>query len=272
MQEWLGTREGEQRWRCLHREPSPGQAHFAAGLRLRADARRLGNPRGLPALRRGGLCPRFAVSGRARWTPVEARSARTRWPDDLVTRRRCPVTGRRGTFPVRARCVAGRSERAYRAARGVPRVRGERRVAHGGAHARVDAVGRSLAADVRFDDPTVSRRHALIVRQPDGVRVLDDRSLNGVFVNGARIEGQTLKDGDEILVGRYRLSFLSVACDEESAYAAWHRRRGAAPRSIAREWRRMTDDDDRSPCSPRRGAPARPPPCARSPTRCAART
>jgi hypothetical protein len=71
-------------------------------------------------------------------------------------------------------------------------------------------IGRSLAADVRFDDPTVSRRHALIVRQPDGVRVLDDRSLNGVFVNGARIEGQTLRDGDEILVGRYRLSFFCV--------------------------------------------------------------
>jgi pSer/pThr/pTyr-binding forkhead associated (FHA) protein len=71
-------------------------------------------------------------------------------------------------------------------------------------------IGRSLAADVRFDDPTVSRRHALIVRQPDGVRVLDDRSLNGVFVNGARIEGKVLKDGDEIVVGRYRLRFLSV--------------------------------------------------------------
>ena len=75
-------------------------------------------------------------------------------------------------------------------------------------------IGRSLAADVRFDDPTVSRRHALIVRQPDGVRVLDDRSLNGVFVNGARIEGKTLEDGDEILVGRYRLSFLSVVAPE----------------------------------------------------------
>jgi pSer/pThr/pTyr-binding forkhead associated (FHA) protein len=71
-------------------------------------------------------------------------------------------------------------------------------------------VGRSLAADVRFDDPTVSRRHALVVRQPDGVRVLDDRSLNGVFVNGARVEGQVLADGDEIIVGRYRLSFFSV--------------------------------------------------------------
>jgi len=74
-------------------------------------------------------------------------------------------------------------------------------------------IGRSLAADIRFDDPTVSRRHALIVRQPDGLRVLDDRSLNGVFVNGARIDGQTLADGDEILVGRYRLSFLSVSSE-----------------------------------------------------------
>jgi len=72
-------------------------------------------------------------------------------------------------------------------------------------------VGRSLAADVRFDDPTVSRRHALIVRQPDGVRVLDDRSLNGVFVNGERVDWRGLRDGDEILVGRYRLTYLEVA-------------------------------------------------------------
>jgi hypothetical protein len=74
-------------------------------------------------------------------------------------------------------------------------------------------VGRSLAADVRFDDPTVSRRHALLVRQPDGVRVLDDRSLNGVFVNGERIEWRMLGDGDEIVVGRYRLRFLSVPAE-----------------------------------------------------------
>lgn len=75
-------------------------------------------------------------------------------------------------------------------------------------------IGRSLAADVRFDDPTVSRRHALVVRQADGVHVLDDRSLNGVFVNGERIDQsvgqQALRDGDEILVGRYRLRFISV--------------------------------------------------------------
>lgn len=74
-------------------------------------------------------------------------------------------------------------------------------------------VGRSLAADVRFDDPTVSRRHALLVHQPDGVRVLDDRSLNGVFVNGERVEWRVLEAGDEIVVGRYRLHFVSVSGD-----------------------------------------------------------
>src|SRR3954462_6733244 len=71
-------------------------------------------------------------------------------------------------------------------------------------------VGRSLAADVRFDDPTVSRRHALIVRQPDGVRVLDDRSLNGGFVNDERVEWRPLADGDEMVVGRYRLQSLHL--------------------------------------------------------------
>jgi FHA domain/Zinc-ribbon containing domain len=83
-------------------------------------------------------------------------------------------------------------------------------------------VGRSLAADVRFDDPTVSRRHALIVRQADGVRVLDDRSLNGVFVNGERVEWRVLHDGDEIVVGRYRLQFLEAVADtaEVDAIAA----------------------------------------------------
>lgn len=78
-------------------------------------------------------------------------------------------------------------------------------------------IGRSLAADVRFDDPTVSRRHALIVRQPDGVRVVDDRSLNGVFVNGERVEWRMLRDGDELLVGRHRLRVLVHAGDRVSA-------------------------------------------------------
>lgn len=78
-------------------------------------------------------------------------------------------------------------------------------------------IGRSLAADIRFDDPTVSRRHALVVRHADGVRVLDDRSLNGVFVNGERVEWRTIEDGDEILVGRYRLHFLALTAEDLAA-------------------------------------------------------
>jgi predicted nucleic acid-binding Zn-ribbon protein len=97
-------------------------------------------------------------------------------------------------------------------------------------------IGRSLAADVRFDDPTVSRRHALIVRQADGVRVLDDRSLNGVFVNGARVEWKALHDGDEIVVGRYRLRFLSLAPERAAAAEpATTAKPSAAARAAAEE-------------------------------------
>jgi pSer/pThr/pTyr-binding forkhead associated (FHA) protein len=81
-------------------------------------------------------------------------------------------------------------------------------------------IGRSLAADVRFDDATVSRRHALVVCQADGVRVLDDRSLNGVYVNGERVELRALGDGDRIAIGRHTLWFLDttgVASGEAAA-------------------------------------------------------
>ncbi len=72
-------------------------------------------------------------------------------------------------------------------------------------------IGRSTAADVRFDDPTVSRRHALIVRDQDGLQLLDDRSLNGVLVAGERIDRHRLSDGDLFIVGRYRMHFVSIA-------------------------------------------------------------
>jgi DNA-directed RNA polymerase subunit RPC12/RpoP len=71
-------------------------------------------------------------------------------------------------------------------------------------------LGRSLSAHVRFDDPTVSRRHALVYRDESGARVLDDRSLNGLFVRGERVELAELRDGDEIAVGRFRLYFVSL--------------------------------------------------------------
>jgi hypothetical protein len=70
-------------------------------------------------------------------------------------------------------------------------------------------IGRSVAADIRLDDPSVSRRHALIVSEPgEALRVLDDRSLNGVFVNAELVEWGKLSDGDELAIGRYRLFAL----------------------------------------------------------------
>lgn len=70
-------------------------------------------------------------------------------------------------------------------------------------------IGRSVTADVRLDDPSVSRRHALIVCEPGRkARVLDDRSLNGVLLNGEVVEWGRLADGDELTIGRYRLFAL----------------------------------------------------------------
>jgi hypothetical protein len=72
-------------------------------------------------------------------------------------------------------------------------------------------IGRSGAADLRLDDPTVSRRHALVVLTADGdLRALDDRSLNGLFVNGEQVEWAPLSDGDELEIGRYRLYVLEA--------------------------------------------------------------
>jgi hypothetical protein len=70
-------------------------------------------------------------------------------------------------------------------------------------------IGRSVSADIRLDDPSVSRRHALVVSEPgESLRVLDDRSLNGVFVNGDLVEWGKLADGDEMAIGRYHLFAL----------------------------------------------------------------
>jgi DNA-directed RNA polymerase subunit RPC12/RpoP len=77
-------------------------------------------------------------------------------------------------------------------------------------------IGRSLSAHIRFDDPTVSRRHALVYRDEEGARILDDRSLNGVFRNGERVELAELEDGDEVDIGRFRIFYVSLVTDREA--------------------------------------------------------
>lgn len=72
-------------------------------------------------------------------------------------------------------------------------------------------IGRCSTAEICLDDPSVSRRHAIICADPgERPRVLDDRSLNGVLVNGRKADVAVLNDGDELTIGRYRLYLLQV--------------------------------------------------------------
>jgi len=69
-------------------------------------------------------------------------------------------------------------------------------------------IGRTPDANLFLDDVTVSRNHALLVRRRDGVYIDDLGSLNGTYVNRRRIESHKLADGDEIQIGKYKLSYL----------------------------------------------------------------
>jgi FHA domain-containing protein len=70
------------------------------------------------------------------------------------------------------------------------------------------AIGRSPDADVFLDDVTVSRNHALLVRRRDGLYLDDLGSLNGSYVNRHRIESHKLQAGDELQIGKYKLTYL----------------------------------------------------------------
>jgi hypothetical protein len=71
-------------------------------------------------------------------------------------------------------------------------------------------IGRGLSAELRLDDNSVSRRHAILVPRPTGARILDDRSANGTFVNGRRVQQAELSNGDVIVLGRVVLRFLEL--------------------------------------------------------------
>lgn len=72
----------------------------------------------------------------------------------------------------------------------------------------VTRIGRGLQADVILEEPTVSRRHAIVVRRDDDVVLLDDNSLNGTWCNGERVTDRVvLRDGDVIALGTAVLRF-----------------------------------------------------------------
>jgi pSer/pThr/pTyr-binding forkhead associated (FHA) protein len=70
-------------------------------------------------------------------------------------------------------------------------------------------IGRSPDCPVFLDDVTVSRRHAVLAQRDGRWFVEDQGSLNGTFVNRERVESAELTDGDELQIGKYRLTFLA---------------------------------------------------------------
>jgi pSer/pThr/pTyr-binding forkhead associated (FHA) protein len=70
-------------------------------------------------------------------------------------------------------------------------------------------IGRSPDCDIFLDDVTVSRRHAILVEREGSFQIEDEGSLNGTFLNRRRIESAPLTDGDELQIGKYRLTFLN---------------------------------------------------------------
>jgi pSer/pThr/pTyr-binding forkhead associated (FHA) protein len=69
-------------------------------------------------------------------------------------------------------------------------------------------IGRSPANDIVLDDASVSRRHALLARRGETTYVLDDRSLNGVRVNGERVSEAPLRDGDALVLGTVAVRYV----------------------------------------------------------------
>ena len=83
----------------------------------------------------------------------------------------------------------------------------------------VTTVGRHPEADIFFDDVTVSRRHAEIIRTGTAFEIVDQRSLNGTYVNGERVDRSELDNGFEVRVGKFRLSFFAAPADLAQATA-----------------------------------------------------
>ena len=70
-------------------------------------------------------------------------------------------------------------------------------------------MGRHPDSTIFLDDVTVSRNHCAIERAGSACFIVDQGSLNGTYVNRHRVERQLLSDGDELQIGKYKLTFIT---------------------------------------------------------------
>lgn len=80
--------------------------------------------------------------------------------------------------------------------------------------ADLSKAGRHPNADIFLDDVTVSRKHAEFVRNGRTFEVKDQASLNGTYLNGVRIDSAVLSNGDEVQIGKFKLTFYSSPADK----------------------------------------------------------
>jgi len=71
-------------------------------------------------------------------------------------------------------------------------------------------VGRDTDSAVFLDDVTVSRKHAVVERHDGEWFVVDRGSLNGTYVNGEQVDRTKLTTGDEVQIGRFKLTFFAA--------------------------------------------------------------
>ena len=127
-------------------------------------------------------------AARARARTRSSRRSRSR-ADEVGELASAPVEGLEGPALV-VRSGGGRAGESFRPS-------GER-----------TRIGRSPDCEIFLDDVTVSRNHAVLVERDGRFLVEDQGSLNGTFVNRRRIDSAPLENGDEVQIGKYRLTFV----------------------------------------------------------------
>jgi len=85
------------------------------------------------------------------------------------------------------------------------RVDGDRLVTH--TLGKRTRIGRAEGCDLRLDVASVSRHHALLIIAPGALIIEDLNSTNGVYVNGRKVNRQSLSDGDMVTIGELQFRF-----------------------------------------------------------------